>query len=233
VFSRSAELYDVVYGFKDYAAEATAVDEAIRARSPRASTLLDVACGTGRHLAHFRRLGYRVEGLDAEPRLPEQARGRLPRVRLHVGDMREFDLGRRFDVVTCLFSAIGYVRSLRGLRRAVAAMARHLRSEGVLVIEPWLTPDAWREGRVHLLVADEPELKVARASVNERRGRTAILDFHYLVATPDGVVRFRERHITGLFTVGETRDAFARAGLEVEHDPEGISGRGLYVGVRS
>jgi len=45
VFSRSAEIYDAVYSFKDYAAEAERVNERIQSRRPGAASLLD---GAGR-----------------------------------------------------------------------------------------------------------------------------------------------------------------------------------------
>jgi ubiquinone/menaquinone biosynthesis C-methylase UbiE len=48
--SRSAEIYDAVYSFKDYTAEAEAVHKLIQNRCATARTLLDVACGTGKHL---------------------------------------------------------------------------------------------------------------------------------------------------------------------------------------
>ncbi len=117
MFAESAEMYDLFYEWKDYPAEVARLDALIRQRHSSARTLLDVACGTGRHLELLANR-YAVEGLDIEPRLLEVARRRLPGVPLHLADMRSFDLGRSFDVVTCLFSSIGYVRSIRGLQRA-------------------------------------------------------------------------------------------------------------------
>lgn len=155
----------------------------------------------------------------------------MPDVPLHLGDMRAFELGRRFDAVTCLFSSIGYVGTEDGLRSATAAMAAHLEPGGVLVVEPWLAPDVWVANRPHLLAVDEPDLKVARMTISGREGRLAIMDFSYLVGTPEGVEHFQERHEAALFTDGEYRDAFTAAGLEVEHDEEGLIGRGLYLGV--
>jgi SAM-dependent methyltransferase len=93
--------------------------------------LLDVACGTGRHLEYLRER-YDVEGLDISLELLAIARQRLPGIRLHHGDMTAFDLGKTFDLVTCLFSAIGYVKTLENLRRAVGCMARHLKAGGLL-----------------------------------------------------------------------------------------------------
>jgi SAM-dependent methyltransferase len=230
VFSRSADLYDAVYSFKDYAQEAERVHELIEERRPGARTLLDVACGTGKHLEQLRRW-YEVTGVDLDPGLLAVARERLPDVALHEGDMRSFDLGRRFDAVTCLFSSIGYTGDEEGLRAAIAALAAHLEPGGVLVVEPWLEPDDWIVNRPHVLTVDEPELKVSRMNVSTREGRLAIMHFHYLVGTPDGVQRFEERHEAALFTDEEYRTAFRAAGLTVEHDPEGLIGRGLYIAI--
>jgi SAM-dependent methyltransferase len=229
VFTRSASIYDLVYSFKDYEGEAERVHALIQQRAPGASTLLDVACGTGKHLEQFRRW-YEVEGVDLDEGLLEVARNRLGDVRLHVADMTSFALGRTFDVVTCLFSSIGYVATPKRLNGAIRAMAAHLNPNGILVVEPWLTPDGWQIGRPHLLVVDEPDLKIVRMNVSGRDGRLAVMEFVYLVGSPDGIDHVSERHEAALFTDVEYRQALSTAGLTVEHDPEGLIGRGLYLG---
>jgi len=229
VFSRSARLYDAVYAsIRDYPREAAELDRLIQERRPGARTLLDIACGTGAHLEHL--TGYEVEGLDLDPEMLGVARERLPNVPLHEGDMADFDLGKRFDAVVCMFSSIGYVRTAERLRSAVASMARHLEPGGVLVVEPWLSPEVWVDRHVGAVFVDQPELKIARMNVGEREGNLSIFEFEYLVGTPNGLERFNERHELGLFTVEQYLEAFRAAGLEVDHDPEGPMGRGLYIG---
>ena len=228
MFTNSAHIYDAVYSFKDYAAESARIHTLIEERSPGASTLLDVACGTGKHLEQLR-TWYEVSGLDLDPVLLEIAKDRLGDVELHRGDMTAFSLDRRFDVVTCLFSSIGYVATIERLGGAIAAMAAHLDPGGVLIVEPWLTPDAWVVDRPHLLSVDEPDLKIARMTISGREGRLAIMNFEYLIGTPAGIETFSERHAAALFTDEEYRQAFAAAGLAVEHDPDGLIGRGLYI----
>jgi SAM-dependent methyltransferase len=232
VFSRSARIYDAVYSWKDYPGEAARVHELVQARNPGAATLLDVACGTGMHLAELRRW-YRCAGLDLEPDLLAIAGERLPDLPLHLGDMRDFDLGRRFDAVTCLYSAIGYLMTVEALEAAIAAMARHLEPGGVLVVEPWLSLEELTIPHVAAVFVDEPELKIARVNSIEVDGRTSSFDFHFLVGTPERVEHFVEHHELALFTHDEHIAAFRAAGLEVEHDEEGLIGRGLYIGLSS
>src|SRR5919204_2396027 len=174
--AKTAHLYDALYvgRGKDYQAESDLVRGLIESERPGARTLLDVGCGTGQHLARLRQ-HYEAEGLDLDPDMLAIARERLgPELPLHQGDMRDFDLGRRFDAVVSLFSAIGYVRSLRGLRRAVAAMARHLAPGGVLIVEPWLFPTDYKAGTVHSEYIREPTLRIARMSVSKRFRRLSI-----------------------------------------------------------
>jgi SAM-dependent methyltransferase len=118
MYSRSAPYYDLFHSDKNYEAEAADLHQLIQLRAPGAQTLLDVACGTGRHLEHLRR-DYDVEGVEIEPRLLETARKRLPGVPLHAADMLTLDLRRRFDAVLCLFGGIGYDAAFAaaGLRR--------------------------------------------------------------------------------------------------------------------
>jgi SAM-dependent methyltransferase len=228
VFSRSARLYDAVYAsIRDYPREAAELDRLVQERRPGARTLLDVACGTGAHLEHL--TGYEVEGLDLDPEMLDVARDRLPNVPFHDGDMADFNLGKRFDAIVCMFSSIGYVRSEDRLRSAISAMARHLETGGVLVVEPWLTPDVWADRHVGAVFVDEPDLKIARINLGQREGNVSIFDFEYLVGTPDGIERFTEHHELGLFTVEQYLEAFRAAGLEADHDPEGPMGRGLYI----
>ncbi len=232
MFTKSARFYDAIYSFKDYADEAAKIHALIQERNPGARTLLDVACGTGLHLEHLRDR-YEVEGLDLDRELLAIARERLPSVPLHEGDMLGFDLGRRYDAVVCLFSSIGYAKTVENLNRAVATMAAHVAEGGVLIVEPWITPEAWEDGHLGTVFVDEPDLKIARVNLGERNGRLSRFVFHYLVLTSEGVERFEELHELGLFTHEEYVAAFEAAGLAVEHDPEGLMGRGLYVaGIR-
>ena len=227
----SAAVYDALCAHKDYAAASAEVVELVRGLNPDAATLLDVGCGTGRHLEHLRR-SFDVEGLDRSPQMLELARARCPGVAFHCGDLRDFDLGRRFDVVCSLFGSIGFARTPDGLERAVAALARHLTPRGAAIVERWLTPEEFVEGRLTLDTAREPERTVARMYVSRREGLSSVFASEYLVGTPAGVTRFAERLELGLFTADEYRRAFDACGLDVIETSAELFGYGTIVAVK-
>lgn len=228
-YTSRPELYDLEYSFKDYGAEAATLERIVRERSPGARTLLDVACGTGKHLEHLREW-FECEGADLDEGLLGVAAERVPGVPLHHADMREFDLGRQFDVVTCLFSAIGFVGGPDGLAATARAFARHLSAGGVALVEPWITPEAWIPHRPHLLTYEGQDVVLARATVSGLRDeRVSTTEMHYVVATPSGVEHFVEHHDPYLFTNDEMCAAFEGAGFRVGYDAEGLTGRGLWI----
>jgi SAM-dependent methyltransferase len=213
-----ADIYDMLYRHgvaKDYAAEAADLAALIRCRNPRAASLLDVACGTGAHLAHLRKSFDPVAGVELSAAMRRVATARLPGVPIHPGDLRDFALDVTFDSVTCLFSSVGYLRGVNELRAAVGRMAAHLNPGGVLVIEPWFTPDQWLDGHVSHTVAQLDDRTVVRMGFSSRdERRTSRMHMYYLVGDAGtGVRQFEEEHILTLFTVEEYEQALAAAGL--------------------
>jgi ubiquinone/menaquinone biosynthesis C-methylase UbiE len=234
MFTHSAQYYDAIYldQGKDYKVEAGKVDALIEQyKQASGNSLLDVACGTGTHLGYLCDK-YLVEGLDLDEKMLAVAREKLPGIPFHHASMFDFKLEHAFDAITCLFGSIGYVKTLPNLERSVANMNRHLKPGGVLIVEPWITPENWTPGKTYAQLVDQPELKIARMSISGRQERLSTVDFQYLVATPEGIEHFTERHELGLFTHEEYLSAFRKAGLETIHDPVGFNGRGLYIGIK-
>jgi SAM-dependent methyltransferase len=231
----SAAVYDLMQQARGRspAFHATAILDVVRARHPAAASLLDVACGTGAHLALFHQYFEDVAGVDASRAMLDHARRRQPSLNVHEGDMQSFDLGRTFDVATCLLSGIGYMLTVDDLVRALANMAAHLSSGGLLIVEPWLHPADWR---VPYQVADAvntAQTAVSRLSVNGREGHLSTFTWYWAIASDGAVNTFVEQHRMGLYTVAEYRAALAAAGLDdTHHDPKGPSGRGLFTAMK-
>jgi SAM-dependent methyltransferase len=231
MFDKTADLYDAIYGtFKDYPGEVERLRTLIdRYKRSPGKALLDVACGTGKHVASLRE-HYSCEGLDLHPWMGEIFRKTNPGLPFHQGDMVGFDLGKKYDVVVCLFGSIGYARTRERLFAAIGNFARHTVAGGVVAVDPWLTPDQYRPDFLGANFVDLPDLKVARMTTSEVTSDAWILHFQYLVGRRGKIEHFEETHSTGLFTDADYLEAFRAAGLEVVRDEQGLMGRGLYIG---
>ena len=232
MFTQSAKYFDALYRAlgKEYPVEAARIKQLVAEhKRSEGNTLLDVACGTGMHIAHLRDQ-FECEGLDVDRNLLSIAAERNPGVQMHLADMISFNVGKRYDVITCLFSSIGYVPNVGRLEQTLQTFKRHLRPGGVVILEPWVAPEQWSDGHLNALFVDEPDLKIARMNVSRRDGNVAVLHFHYMVASRDGIRSFTEPHRLTLFTRPEYEGAFRKAGLTVTFDESGLVGRGLYIG---
>src|SRR5437660_2377558 len=178
-YDKSAEVYDAIYAAKkDYSKEADKVHAIIQEhKKSSGNELLDVACGTGLHATALQRW-YNVEGLDLSEAQLTVAKRRLPDLKFYHADMTDFELGKRYDVIVSLFSAIGELLDIEQVNSAVKTMAKHLKPGGVLIIEPWLRPEQFNPNRIWTEFIDEPELKIARMTIARRQGKIVELAMH-------------------------------------------------------
>ena len=234
MFHRLAPYYDDLVGGKDYRWESRFLESlARRLVRSRGHAWLDVACGTGRHLSFLRR-HYSVTGVDVSREMLRVARRRLPGIRLLLGDMRDFRLDETFDVVSCLYSAIGHLKTERDLAATLANFAHHLKPGGLAVVEPWIDPTDFRSGYVHLLTHRSPSVTVARMACSSRRGRRSAVHYHYLIGRwGRRVEHFEEVDIGLVVPRRRLLQLMDAAGLKARFLRRGLpSGRGLLVGLK-
>lgn len=228
MYLHSAALYDLMHQSLDYESAANRVRQLIADRYPGARSLLDVACGTGRHL-ELLGVDLVVEGLDINAEMLNVARARCPTAVLHQADMRTFDLGRQFDVVTCLFGSIGYVESFDELVTTIRNLGKHVMPGGFIVVEPWLSPERYRLGALTAHSANSEDVTVSWMYSAEIADGRSIFDIHHLVGSSDDVEHFVERHSLALFTTEQYERAFRLAGLTSEFDEVGLFGYGMLI----
>lgn len=234
MFSKSAELYDKIYfKFKDYEAEAQKISELITRENPSARTLLDVACGTGEHARILRdQHGFEVDGIDLDDKFVSLAQRKNPKGNFSRADMVVFDLGKSYDIVMCLFSSIGYVKTLDRVTHALERFKAHVNEDGLILVEPWFSPGALTPGRIFLNTSQSEDLTVVRMGYNQVQGRISTLHFEYLIGSHGKIEHEVEKHELGLFTIDEMKSCFKDAGLKPTFDEDGISDRGLFTARR-
>jgi len=232
VYHERAELYDLIYSAKDYAAEAARLREVLEAEGVgEGAWVTEAACGTGKYLEQLR-AWYRVSGFDSSEAMLSIARSRLPGVQLFRADMADFQVEEPADALVCLFSSIAYLTSDEQLDRAMRCFGQALRRDGALVIDPFVPPGDFEDGRPHIDTYDSDDLKLARTIVTRADGRLATLDFHWLVARRgEPVEHFVERHELRLTDHDELEGVVQRAGFETRWIERGLTPqRALLVG---
>jgi SAM-dependent methyltransferase len=192
---------------------------------------LDVACGTGEHARLLAERGFVVDGLDVDANFVRLSRHKHPSGRFYEADMASFRLPLRYDVVMCLFSSIGYLRTLDRVSSALACFRDHLAPGGVIIVEPWFAPGVLDENRVGRNSGEADGIHIIRTSRMELQPHLSRIHFDYEITDATGTRHASEVHELGLFSNEELMATFRAVGLLPEHDPKGLTDRGLYVAV--
>lgn len=181
LYGRFAKYYDKIYSKKkDYVQEAGFIDSLIRKYNPGAKSILDVACGTGIHMSLLRKMGYTVAGTDASNEMLNLARKRLgERTELIKADMKTFRFGRKFDVVTCMFSAINYNLGYADLKKTIGNFYNHLGTPGLAIIDVGFFHQMFCGFPTLFDTYKDEKLSIARIS-NSVLGKDGIADMNML-----------------------------------------------------
>ncbi|HRN51756.1 MAG TPA: class I SAM-dependent methyltransferase [Anaerolineales bacterium] len=138
-----AEYYNHIYANKPYKNEAAFVHTCLQRHTVgTTSSLLELACGTGRHALELEKLGYQILATDYSADLLAVAHSEAERhdstVAFELQDMRELQLGgRTFDAAYCLFDSIGYVQTNQAVLQVLQNVHAALRPSGLLLLEFW------------------------------------------------------------------------------------------------
>ncbi len=176
-----AEFYDYVVPYRSRQDVAFFVEMAQRSQRP----VLEIGCGTGRVLIPTAKARVDIVGLDASALMLAVCREKLSlepeavrsRVDLVQGDMRQFDLGRHFNLVTMPFRPFQHLLTVEDQRSCLTNIHRHLNEGG------WLILDIFNPSLPHLIderylseFGEEPAFAMADGRRVVRRQRVVSRD---------------------------------------------------------
>ncbi len=208
VFDRYADVYDFLYADKNYKGEVDFVVDIIGRHAEAAvATVLDVGCGTGRHLIDFARAGLKATGFDVSRHMIGHARRRISRAAreessirdnlpvARVADVRSFLDGKEYDCVVSMFAVMGYLTTNEDLLAALQNIRRHMKERGLFVFDVWFGPavltqkpetrvrDFYAEGlRTIRLARPEPDylrnLVIVHYTILQLKGQQIVAETH-------------------------------------------------------
>ncbi|MFX1417860.1 MAG: class I SAM-dependent DNA methyltransferase [Promethearchaeota archaeon] len=234
MYKKLAKYYDLIYSFKDYKAEVKTIKNLIeKYKKSSGNKLLDVGCGTGKHLEYLKDK-FSCTGCDINSEILEIAKNNVNDVFFTQADMVNLDLKNKYDIILCLFSGIGYVKTYDNLNKTILNFANHLEKGGVVIIEPWFTKSTYDVGRPGMTTYDGEDIKIARLNDTKLENHISIMEMHYLIAERNKAVEyFVEKHELGLFEINDFLEFMTKAGLKAEYLKDGLmEKRGLYLGIK-
>jgi dTDP-3-amino-3,6-dideoxy-alpha-D-glucopyranose N,N-dimethyltransferase len=232
LYSNLAKYYDLIYSHKDYQTDANYQQQLFaKYQKSIGKELLEVACGTGNYLQFYERK-FNATGIDLNPGMIAEAKKRLKKTDLKVGDMRTFKLNKQYDVITCLFSSIAYMRNAKDLQKTIQNFSNHLKPGGVIIISPWLAKSKYKVGKISMNTYADDKISLVRMSTHKLiQPNISVIEWTWLVGKPNKEVEIisNDRHELVMHSKADYLDAMKKAGLKglfINRTPEG---RGLYV----
>lgn len=212
-------LYLQVYSHRDSTEAArcirTIIDRTLpKGHKPSSVTVLDIACGAGRHALELARLGYCVTGNDLSPFLLNTARSEARACNVELSftccDMRHLPEGKSYDLIVQLFTSFGYFDSEEDDLRVLGNVSRLLRSNGWYVLD-LINPHHLRK---HLVPVSRRT--VAGLDVLEERMLADNRITKTITITPDEGEPLRFTESVRLFTKEEISALLEKAGMVIE-----------------
>ncbi|MFC2035384.1 class I SAM-dependent DNA methyltransferase [Chloroflexota bacterium] len=136
-YKRLSKVYD--QGWDDFSKQyIDLIDEIFSERSVTEARILDIACGTGTLAIEFAKHGHVVHGIDSSPEMIRLARSKsagLLNLSFDIQDMVQLNIDGKFDLVTCTYDSINYIRELSDLRKILLQVSSVLGEGGLFVFD--------------------------------------------------------------------------------------------------
>lgn len=219
-----ADAYDALYADKDYEAECDLIELLAAQHGRGSATILDLGCGTGRHAIVLAGRGSAVTGVDVSAEMLQLAERRAAEVGvqgldLMVGDVRNFRIDRRYDVVLLMFAVLGYQVTDVDVASTLETAAIHLNPGGVVVFDVWHGPAVEALGpSVRTKSVPHGEITIRRRALGvlDPTTHTCAVDYTIEQIAQDQVIQTNhERHQMRYFFQDELGAMARQAGLEV------------------
>ena len=224
VFKNYADYYDFLYEDKNYEEECDFIEEAIKKFSGiKVKSILELGSGTGGHAIPLAKRKYEITGIDASEGMLKIAKQKISKLNLKMDlqlcDIRDFEFGRKFDTVICMFAVFNYITETGDIIKTLRNIKKHLDKGGLFIIDIWNGLAVMRIlPSTRVKVIEKGKIKIIRAVEPELDAVNHICRNHYtmLILEKDRVIEeIKETHVIRYLFPQEIKHYLELAGFEV------------------
>jgi len=216
-----SKYYDLLREDKDYKKEIDFLEKIFKKYSKfQIRNILDLGCGTGNHCNILTNRGYYTIGIDSSEGMIEVAKSKnILNAEFFLGDMKNFELNKKFDSVISMYAAIGYLNKNKEIESLLQSVKKHLNFGGLFIFDCWNGLCVMKEGPSSRRKEVEKEnLKIIRESQPELNAREHVCKVKFNVETKrkgELIEKFKEEHNVRFFFPQEIIKYLEDAGFEV------------------
>lgn len=216
------KFYDKLNQKKDYGLEVSKIFKILNQYDQKGKNLLDLGCGSGNHIACFLENNFFVSGVDISAKMIEHARLKLAnfipkRLNLEVCNILDYKyLESKFNVVTCLYSVLGYVHNINDIQFIFNNILKCLLPGGVFILDLWNGEIVERIGpskrTKEFKVEEDIYKRLSQPKINKTK-QTIEVEFTYFINNEE-IEGSKETHLVKYFFEEEIQNCALSAGFK-------------------
>ena len=226
-FKKYAQHYDLLYRDKNYQNEAEYIQELIKEYVDKpldSIELLDLACGTGRHIQEFSRLGLSVDGSDLSADMVSVAKKNAEKNIIKSSFYNESfqtsgRIKKKYEVVLAMFSAINYLIDYDDFSLALSNIKSLLKHDGIFIFDFWngnAVLNSYSPAREKRVQGDNRSIVRTSNTTLDRVEQIATINFDFeLFESNQAISKFSEVHKIRYFFPREMEDLLRANKFEV------------------
>ena len=190
-----AKYYNLLYKDKNYLEEYTYIREILNKHGANGKNILDIGCGTGKHLNFFKKDGFFVSGVDMSENMITEAKRYLQQEEnLICAKASEFQFDKRFDAIVSLFHVMSYQTENSELEKVFLNVSEHLTEGGLFIFDFWYGPAVLSDPPVvRVKRLEDDDTQITRITEPVMRFNENIVDVNFEVIIEDKKTHISER----------------------------------------
>ena len=218
-YEKFAYAYDRMMSNVDYMRWSNYLEELFRHYKYRPQKILDLACGTAALTVMMAARGYEMWGLDRAEGMLEIARRKAKDRHLDIpffqGDMRNFDLQQRFDVVVCIYDSVNYALDEDELASVFRSVSRHLDPSGLFIFDVTTERNIVQHFHAQTFAESKADYAYIWKNVYSHHDKICRTALSFFIREGEFFRRFEEVHLQKMFEVGTVKKLLRKTGYKM------------------